>query len=35
MNLTVKKYENWPFFVEVIARQSWPITFGTPCILVC
>jgi len=32
MNLTVKNYDNWLTFVEVIARQSWPGTFDTPCI---
>jgi len=31
MNLTVKNYENWPTFVEVIACQSWPGTFDTLC----
>ena len=35
MNLTVKKYENWPTFVEVIARQIWPGTFDTPCTYLC
>ena len=30
-NLTVKNYENWSIFVEVIARQNWPGTFDTPC----
>ena len=30
MNLTVN--QNWSTFVEVIARQSWPGTFDTPCI---
>jgi len=24
-----KNYENWPNFVEVIARQSWPGNFFT------
>jgi len=31
-NLILKKYENWSTFVEVIAHQTWPVTFGTPCI---
>jgi len=26
-----KNYENWPTFVEVIARQSWPGNFDTSC----
>jgi len=29
--LMVKNYENWSTFVKVIARQSWPGTFDTPC----
>jgi len=31
INLTVKNNENWSTSVEVIARQSWPGTFDTPC----
>jgi len=32
MNLTVKNYEHSSTFVEVIALQTWPGTFDTPCI---
>jgi len=35
MNITVKKYENWPTVAEVVARQSWPGTFDTPCTAGC
>ena len=31
VNLMVKNYGNWSMFVEVIARESWPGTFDTPC----